>query len=116
MMEYDSLTGVLTRASFCRRAEEYIRNNSELQFDIVLSDFVNFKHFNERYGIEKGDLLLAKAGEMLRSMGPDMICGRFGADRFVVLAPRLGDTAITFLENFRLPEEAKELLPDEVLL
>lgn len=58
MDEYDKLTGLYTREAFCYHAEQRVKNNPEQKFDIVLSDLINFKHFNSRYGTEAGDLPL----------------------------------------------------------
>lgn len=111
MTEFDRLTGLYTREAFCRHAEELVQNNPGIKYDIVLSDFVNFKHFNERYGTEVGDLLLIKTGEMLSSTAPGTICGRYGADRFVAIVQHLDDSAIAFLDKFQLPEKAMDELP-----
>lgn len=111
MDEYDKLTGLYTREAFCYHAEQLVKNNPEQKFDIVLSDFINFKHFNSRYGTETGDLLLIKTGEMLSMSGNDTICGRYGADRFVSIAPHMDEAALSNLENFQLPEQAKDELP-----
>lgn len=109
MNEYDKLTGLYTREAFCYHAEQLVKNNPEQKFDIVLSDFINFKHFNSRYGTEAGDLLLLKTGEMLSMAGT--VCGRYGADRFVSIVPHMDEAALSNLENFQLPEQAKDELP-----
>lgn len=106
--EIDSLTGLYTRKAFCHHAEEAIRNNPDVVFDIVISDFINFNHFNARYGTEKGDELLAKTGAMLAASAPDVICGRYGGDRFVSLVKHLDSFGIAVLENFQPPEQAKD--------
>lgn len=111
MDEYDKLTGLYTREAFCYHAEQRVKNNPEQKFDIVLSDFINFKHFNSRYGTEAGDWLLLKTGEMLSMDGNDAICGRYGADRFVSIVPHMDEAALSNLENFQLPEQAKDELP-----
>lgn len=111
LTKYDSLTGVYTREAFCLYAEELVRNNPDKSFDIVLSDFVNFKHFNERYGTKAGDYLLIKTGEMLLMAGKDVLCGRYGPDRFVSIMEHIEGMNFEFLEKFQLPESAKEELP-----
>ena len=68
--EFDKLTGLYTREAFCKYADEKIKNNPDVRFNVVISDFVNFKHFNERYGTEAGDLLLKRTGEMLQRIDP----------------------------------------------
>lgn len=111
MDEYDKLTGLYTREAFCYHAEQLVKNNPEQKFDIVLSDFINFKHFNSRYGTEAGDFLLIKTGEMLSMNGNNAIYGRYGADRFVSIVPHMDEAALSGLEKFQLPEQAKDELP-----
>lgn len=111
MNQKDPLTGVYTRASFLALADEMIRQHPEKQYDIVLSDFVGFKYFNERYGIPMGDLLLIRTGSMLSTMASGTLCGRYGGDRFVSLVEHLPPQAVAFLDHFQLPAEAKDELP-----
>ena len=106
MKDRDALTGVYTRDAFLVLADEMLQNNPDKQFDIVLSDFVGFKYFNERYGAKTGDLLLVRTGNMLSVMAPDVLCGRYGGDRFVSLVEHLPPQAMGFLEHFCLPAEA----------
>lgn len=109
--EYDSLTGVYTREAFCFHAEQLLKKNPDVVYNIVMSDFVNFKHFNARYGSEAGDLLLKRTGEMLTFFDPEIVCGRYSADRFVTMMRHVDDNYIKPLEEFRLPEQAKDELP-----
>ena len=110
-LEIDKLTGLYTREAFLKYADEKIKNNPGVRFNIVISDFVNFKHFNERYGTEAGDLLLKRTGEMLQLIDPDIIAGRYSADRFVTLMRHIGVESVQFLEDFRLPPQAALELP-----
>lgn len=115
MIEIDSLTGLYNREAFCKHAEQCLRDNPGVSFDIVLSDFVNFKHFNERYGIEAGDRLLIKTAQMLSSDNTDhnrhAIYGRYGADRFVSLIPHLDEYGLAVLEHFKPPVQEGDSLP-----
>ena len=107
----DPLSGVYTREAFLTLADEMLRQNPGKQYDIVLSDFVGFKYFNERYGPATGDLLLIRTGQMLSTMAPGTLCGRYSGDKFVSLVEHLPPMAINFLDHFQLPSEAKEELP-----
>jgi len=111
MYERDRLTGVYTRSTFLELAQQLIESSPGKQFDIVLSDFVGFKYFNQRFGTEAGDLLLKKTGEMICTMAPKVICGRYSGDRFVTIVDRLPEQGIGYLDHFQLPGEAKEILP-----
>jgi len=116
MSEFDALTGLYNREAFCKHAREVIINNPDVKYDIVISDFINFKHFNERYGVEAGDFLLIKTGEMLSHSSPDVICGRYGADRFVSLNKHLDDNGLALLKEFQLPEQARNELPVDSII
>lgn len=109
--ERDRLTGVYSREAFCARAEQLLQENPDIRYDIVISDFMNFKYYNARYGSEAGDLLLRKTGEVLSFAIPDGVCGRFGSDHFVTILRHMDEYAISSLERFRLPPEAAQDLP-----
>jgi len=111
LYEKDSLTGVYTRESFLALADEMLRQNPEKQYDIVLSDFVGFKYFNERYGSQTGDLLLIRTGQMLSRSSSGSLCGRYGGDRFVSIVEHLPPQATDMLNHFQLPAEAEAELP-----
>lgn len=116
MTEIDALTGLYTREAFCYHVGEIIKNNPGKSYAIVISDFVNFKHFNERYGIEAGDLLLIRTGQMLKNSYPGVICGRFGGDRFVSFNEYTPGMTFDDLEHFQLPDQAKSELPVESIV
>lgn len=84
--EIDDLTGILTRFEFFRRAEELLLNHPEEQFDIMISDIVDFKKVNEIYGIKTADKILRWVGTYLTQyMSDNFLIGRYGGDQMVML-------------------------------
>ena len=84
--EFDDLTGLLTRPEFFRRAEQMLSDYPDTQFDIVISDIIDFKKTNETYGSEVADEILKWHGSYLSTLSSDdMIIGRYGGDQMVML-------------------------------
>lgn len=84
--ERDELTGIYNRKAFFWHAEKMLKKYPDRQFDLILSDYVNFKSYNESYGMKAGDELLAGAGVYLDKLTDETtVVGRYGGDQFVVL-------------------------------
>ena len=83
---YDRLTGLYSKEFFYRQAAEQIKAHPERKYTIVSSNIENFKLYNDIFGVSEGDKLLQKIAEMFRGMtGDGEICGRYNADRFLLL-------------------------------
>lgn len=86
----DRLTGALNRRkceetliSETARAQRYKSDLSLLLVDIDL-----FRHINEAHGSDVGDTVIARIGEMVRSLIRDSdFLFRFGGEEFLVLGP-----------------------------
>lgn len=86
---HDGLTGLYNREYFCRRAEQKLRENEDVKYYIVCSDIRDFKIVNDVYGMKKGDEILIKQAESLKSKSsPDCLYGRLSGDRFAILVPK----------------------------
>lgn len=90
----DSLTGLFNRRfmeeSFDR---EMLRaSQTECPLSVVVIDLDHFKHFNDSFGHEGGDLVLREIGALLRKQrsGSDLAC-RQGGEELVMIFP---DTTI----------------------
>lgn len=83
---YDHLTGLYSKEFFYEKAREQILAHPEQKHTILCSNVENFKLFNDIFGISAGDHLLKEIADMYRDlMEGDDICGRFNADRFLLL-------------------------------
>lgn len=86
MVEKDALTGVYSKELFYQKATEILKNNLDRQYDIVCADLEHFKLINDLFGTREGDRLLKYlAGLIENYVGKRGICGRIGADTFIVL-------------------------------
>ncbi|MBE7003673.1 MAG: EAL domain-containing protein [Ruminococcaceae bacterium] len=82
------LTGLLGKDAFFDVGRHLLEDKSK-DWCMVVFDLEQFKLFNEWYGREQGDLLLAKIGASLRRSEEyaSGLAGYFGQDDFVLLAP-----------------------------
>lgn len=84
--DIDDLTGVYTRQAFFRRAHAELIEHPEIEFDLLVSDIVDFKQINATYGVKMGDAILAYlGGSMLPENSNGTIIGRYGGDQFASL-------------------------------
>lgn len=82
----DATTGALRRDSFLQVLNSYAQHPSQSSYGVLFLDIDRFKRFNDEFGHQFGDTVLATVVEVLRCMlrGSDIV-GRFGGDEFVVL-------------------------------
>ncbi|WP_420908105.1 putative bifunctional diguanylate cyclase/phosphodiesterase [Dysosmobacter acutus] len=84
--QYDRLTGLYSKAFFCRQVKELLLQNPDRKYDIICSDIVNFKLVNDIFGASAGDRLLKTIGQNYMDNTRDRgICGHFLADRFACI-------------------------------
>lgn len=84
---HDQLTGLYSRYFFEKEVER-LSNASSLPLSLILIDVNGLKLINDAFGHKKGDLLLKKVSDSLKSeCGPDGIVCRIGGDEFTVLLP-----------------------------
>lgn len=113
--EIDALTGLYTRQSFFDKAEHLVSQYPDTQFDVLLSDIVDFKEINELYGSDVGDEVLQWAGSFLAtSISETFVAGRYAGDQMVVIAPHEVIQTITSEEAFRsfMEKERNNGLPE----
>lgn len=85
-LEYDELTGLLTRQAFIHHAKNYIDQNPQENYTILALDIENFKLTNTQYGEERCNAFLAYLGGQLIGQVETGFAGRFGGDQFVALS------------------------------
>lgn len=98
----DTLTGLYNR----RRTMEYLEmllKGAESQISICLCDIDHFKHVNDTYGHDVGDVVLKTISDTFRKrLPPDTFISRWGGEEFLLIFPRMnGDEAGTALEILR---------------
>ncbi len=84
----DELTGLPNRRAVeqwaCRQISGARRHNFSLW--VVLADMDNFKHVNDAFGHEAGDVVLKKFAEILKSnTRRSNMCGRIGGEEFLLV-------------------------------
>lgn len=88
LARYDSLTGILNRASFLSELEREIARASRIktQFALLMFDIDGFKQINDTYGHVAGDHVLKYVAQSVKSVlrSTDHM-GRLGGDEFTVL-------------------------------
>ena len=86
---HDSLTGLYASKDFLKNAEQLYKEQKDKEWCLVSIDIEHFKFFNEWFGREKGDYLLAKIGAELKDFLSKNggIGGYFGSDDFTVVMP-----------------------------
>lgn len=108
-------TDVLTKLPNRRRLFERLHDTWELSrredqpLSCIMLDVDHFKHVNDTYGHEAGDLVLVHVANLLRPAvrRPDL-CGRFGGEEFVVVCPTMtAEQAVAVAERIRADIEAK---------
>ena len=92
--QYDRLTRLYSKEFFFQKAQEVLVRNPDKEYNIVCSNIVNFKLYNDTFGIPAGDRLLKNfAAGIKEYLGEGGIAGRYSADRFVCLQERGQETA-----------------------
>ncbi|MTI83189.1 MAG: GGDEF domain-containing protein [Firmicutes bacterium] len=100
LASFDSLTGVANRRMLIQMLHKQItcadRNGTILS--IIFIDVDKFKHINDRYGHEQGDLALQVIVKTIKNnVRFTDVVGRIGGDEFVVLCPNLSKAKSTSL-------------------
>lgn len=88
--ETDMLTGVYNRAGMYQQIaqiEEHLKDNPK-GFDtgLMFIDLDNFKHYNDTYGHDIGDLILKEMAAIFKdvSLGKGFV-SRYGGDEFIII-------------------------------
>ena len=88
-VKYDKLTGLYSKNFFYRKANELISENPNKKYSIICTNIENFKLYNDIFGLKKGDELLRNIADNIRKHAhKNTICGRYEADRFLLIRER----------------------------
>ena len=96
--ETDPMTGLLNKTTSTREIDEIAKTGQGI---LMMIDLDSFKLVNDIYGHEKGDQILIKFAEILKSiMRSTDIIGRVGGDEFLVIFTQIEKATLdTLLED-----------------
>lgn len=85
----DPLTGLKREKDYFRSVEEALKKQPDKKWMMIVFDIEQFKLFNEWYGHDKGDMVLARIGAGLRKDADNLngIAGYLGNDDFSMFVP-----------------------------
>ncbi|HAJ71234.1 MAG TPA: GGDEF domain-containing protein, partial [Methylophilaceae bacterium] len=117
----DQLTGILNRRglddAFVAEAARASRSGSPLT--VALLDIDNFKHLNDTYGHDVGDIALKHLADVVKkTIRPTDVITRLGGEEFVILLPdtNIEEAVITMTRLQRMLTKAYFLGNNERLL
>jgi predicted signal transduction protein with EAL and GGDEF domain len=106
LVEYDSLTGVLSFEGFKKRAKELLRMHPNDPYFLSYNNIRDFKFINDSFGRDAGDELLKFwAKKKIQNLNVDAAIGRITAARFIVLRHIYKDQMQSDEENVFEPVE-----------
>lgn len=118
LTERDILTGLLNRRGFSERIQSWINQASQKEesFGVFYLDLNKFKHCNDTYGHDVGDLVLVEfADRIQQAVRESDLIARVGGDEFVVATwlkhdfDGLIQVATRFIKQLDTPMRIKEL-------
>lgn len=80
----DGLTGFYNRFELMDELDARLQRNQLSGAWAAMVDLDNFTQINERYGRNIGDQVLMRVSDVLRVQNLDMLCARWGGDKFLV--------------------------------
>lgn len=85
---YDALTHLYNKNYFIEKANKLLQDHPDVVYAFFRLNVEKFKMINEMYGQEKGDIVLKKIAEVLRtSIGDNGVYGRIYSDHFAICYP-----------------------------
>ncbi|MDM8534186.1 diguanylate cyclase [Clostridiaceae bacterium HSG29] len=91
---HDELTGLNNRTYFNEKLDEYNKEYN-LPLGIILADLNGLKITNDTLGHIKGDILLKKVAEILKTFNKyRSLIARIGGDEFIMLVPNKNEAEI----------------------
>ncbi|HUG72570.1 MAG TPA: GGDEF domain-containing protein [Steroidobacteraceae bacterium] len=99
---YDALTGLLVRPAFEARVRTLLAERPAAAWSFLYLDADRLHVINDHHGMQMGDRLLLKLGELVRSrLAPGGAAARVGGDRFAILLPASAADATAFAAGLR---------------
>jgi len=101
---HDKLTGLYNRAYFEEELKR-LDTKRQLPISLVIGDINGLKMINDAYGHERGDKLLIKIADILKSCFRDEdITSRWGGDEFITILP-----STTMSDALKIARRIKEI-------
>ena len=111
---YDPLTRLSNRGALFERAKVLSQQCAARKqpFSVIQIDLDHFKHINDSFGHQAGDLVLSHAARLIAdSIREPDLAGRVGGEEFCVLLPGSNlDQAVRVAERIRARISGKEIL------
>ena len=116
----DSLTQLYTHGHF----QEMLSHETALaeryggEVSLIMMDIDHFKHFNDTYGHQTGDLVLASLAQSVKKqLRQSDRAFRYGGEEFAIVLPRtdmdgalvMAERVRSVIENMKIPSDQKKL-------
>lgn len=83
----DKLTGLFARSYALEKLKKY--EEKKYLYSVIIIDLDRFKHYNDRYGHNTGDIVLKKTAkimkESLKDLKPEHTLARYGGEEFIII-------------------------------
>lgn len=109
MTVHDELTGLYNkRAIYSKLTEEFSKREYN-DISLIFCDIDHFKEFNDRYGHQLGDRVLAHVGELIKeALRKYDFAGRYGGEEFVIVLAN-SDESQALNVAYKIRERLREL-------
>ena len=88
-LNYDSLTKAYNRYGFYKNAQKLIKEHTDTEYCLILSDIKSFKLINEIYGENIADKILIDEVNIIRQkMKGNSVLGRLNGDIIAIVIPK----------------------------
>ncbi|GEP62721.1 diguanylate cyclase [Clostridium beijerinckii] len=117
LINIDGLTELYNHRYFCDSLAEKVKNGdrNSKPVSMIFIDIDYFKQYNDTHGHQKGDYVLRKIGEIIKSnIGEEDIAARYGGEEFSIILPGVNEEeAIQVAENLRKKIECTRFYGEE---
>jgi diguanylate cyclase (GGDEF)-like protein len=112
----DELTGLVNRRRLTTELEREVQRSERHNHScaVLMLDVDKFKHFNDKYGHQAGDVALQRLAQILRkSVRAVDTVARYGGEEFLVILPETGaEGAALMAERVRANTEQDRFTPE----
>lgn len=109
IVDTDELTRLLRRGAFMRRLRNLLQTSAAegKEVNVMMIDVDHFKHVNDRYGHQTGDVVLERVSQLISQyVRPQDLAGRYGGEEIIVAMEGSRAEAAKIAENIRAAVEA----------